>query len=315
MRTATPSYYPQRIRWKAFPLLLIVLSSAGEVTQSSQTKQEKENKFSPTPRKDGESIIDYAERVAEEHQAQRTRKEEEAKDDTNPTEAQKPTEENAAPANTQTEETNNSRGDSQSKEQPTEVPTGVRSSNENGTLPQSTPTEVDEPQPIGNSVFGKVYNQFKGKVKEAVNFLMRHKSGKLLGVFHRNDIGEISLVWGDEKGGLAHIISKHIVEQNDFNNIDEVINTMLQVINNGTITRENKDKVVIDYNDYRVAIRKQTRDNNGNVVEQGNWGLMVKCTPEREQKCSLFHLMVKCTPIIVELPIVYRGCKPLICFQ
>ncbi|WP_449304352.1 LPD3 domain-containing protein [Prevotella pallens] len=147
----------------------------------------------------------------------------------------------------------------------------MRSSNENGTLPQSTPTEVDEPQPIGNSVFGKVYNQFKGKVKEAVNFLMRHKSGKLLGVFHRNDIGEISLVWGDEKGGLAHIISKHIVEQNDFNNIDEVINTMQQVINNGTITRENKDKVVIDYNDYRVAIRKQTRDNNGNVVEQGNW--------------------------------------------
>ena len=172
----------------------------------------------------------------------------------------------------QTEETNNSRGDSQSEEQPTEVPTGVRSSNENGTLPQSAPTKVDkEPQPIGNSFFGKVYNQFKGKAKEAVNFLIRHKSGKLLGVFHRNDIGEISLVWGDEKGGLAHIISKHIVEQNDFNNIDEVINTMQQVINNGTITRENKDKVVIDYNDYRVAIRKQTRDNNGNVVEQGNW--------------------------------------------
>ena len=245
--------------------------SIGKVTQSSQTKETKEDKLSPTPRKDGESITDYAERVAEEHQAQRTRKEEEAKVDTNPTEAQKPTEENAAPANTQTEETNNSRGDSQSKEQPTEVPTGVRSSNENGTLPQSTPTEVDEPQPSGNSFFGKVYNQFKGKAKEAVNFLMRHKSGKLLGVFHRNDIGEISLVWGDEKGGLAHIISKHIVEQNDFNNIDEVINTMQQVINNGTITRENKDKVVIDYNDYRVAIRKQTRDNNGNVVEQGNW--------------------------------------------
>ena len=144
MRTAPPSYYPQRIRWKAFPLLLIVLFSAGEVTQSSQTKETKEDKLSPTPRKDGESITDYAERVAEEHQAQRTRKEEEAKVDTNPTEAEKPTEENAAPANTQTEKTNNSRGDSQSKEQPTEVPTGVRSSNENGTLPQSTPTEVDK---------------------------------------------------------------------------------------------------------------------------------------------------------------------------
>ena len=42
---------------------------------------------------------------------------------------------------------------------------------------------------------------------------------------------------------------------------------------------------------------------------------MVKCTPEKGQKCSLFHLMVKCTPIIVELSSVYRGCKPLICFQ
>lgn len=205
--------------------------------------------------------------AAEHSQTNNTENNEQQRNDTT---AEEPT---TTPGDTvlQTEETNNSRGDSQSKEQPTEVPTGVRSSNENGTLPQSTPTEVDELQSIGNSFFGKVYNQFKGKAKEAVNFLMRHKSGKLLGVFHRNDIGEISLVWGDEKGGLAHIISKHIVEQNDFNNIDEVINTMQQVINNGTITRENKDKVVIDYNDYRVAIRKQTRDNNGNVVEQGNW--------------------------------------------
>lgn len=65
------------------------VSSADKDTQSSKTKQEKENKFSPTPRKDGESITDYAERVAEEYQAQRTRKAEEAKVDTNPTDAQK----------------------------------------------------------------------------------------------------------------------------------------------------------------------------------------------------------------------------------
>lgn len=65
------------------------VSSTDKVTQSSQTKETKEDKFSPTPRKDGESITDYAERVAEEHQAQRTRKEEEAKVDTNPTDAQK----------------------------------------------------------------------------------------------------------------------------------------------------------------------------------------------------------------------------------
>lgn len=65
------------------------VSSIGKDTQSSQTKQEKENKFSPTPRKDGESITDYAQRVAAEHQSYQERKTEEAKVDTNPTDAQK----------------------------------------------------------------------------------------------------------------------------------------------------------------------------------------------------------------------------------
>lgn len=61
----------------------------GKVTQSSQTKETKEDKFSPTPRKDGESITDYAQRVAAEYQSYQERKEEEAKVDTNPTDAQK----------------------------------------------------------------------------------------------------------------------------------------------------------------------------------------------------------------------------------
>ncbi|WP_311156319.1 LPD38 domain-containing protein [Prevotella nigrescens] len=63
--------------------------SDSKVTQSSETKQEKENKFSPTPRKEGESILDFAERVAAEHQSYQERKTEEAKVDTNPTDAQK----------------------------------------------------------------------------------------------------------------------------------------------------------------------------------------------------------------------------------
>ena len=58
-------------------------------TQSSQTKQEKEDKFVAAPRKEGESITDYAQRVAAEYQSYQERKEEEAKVDTNPTDAQK----------------------------------------------------------------------------------------------------------------------------------------------------------------------------------------------------------------------------------
>ena len=137
--------------------------------------------------------------------------------------------------------------------------------------PISESDEGNEPKPIGTSVFGKVYDQFKGKVKEAIEFLVNHKSGNLLGVFHRNDIGDISLVWGDSKGGLEHIIKRHIEDQNDFRDIEEAAKVIQQTIDNGAITRENKDKIVIDYNDYRVAIQKQTRDTNGNVIENGNW--------------------------------------------
>ena len=52
----------------------------------------------------------------------------------------------------------------------------------------------EEPKPVGSGVFGNIYNQFKGKVKEAFDFLMKHKGGDLLGVFHRKDVGDIDLV-------------------------------------------------------------------------------------------------------------------------
>ena len=52
----------------------------------------------------------------------------------------------------------------------------------------------EEPKPVGSGVFGNIYNQFKGKVKEAFDFLMKHKGCDLLGVFHRKDVGDIDLV-------------------------------------------------------------------------------------------------------------------------
>ena len=103
----------------------------------------------------------------------------------------------------------------------------------------------EEPKPVGSGVFGNIYNQFKGKVKEAFDFLMKHKGGDLLGVFHRKDVGDIDLVWGDHGGGLAHIIRRHIIEQNDFKNVDEIQKVIEDVIRNGLIVRENKDKINI----------------------------------------------------------------------
>lgn len=143
----------------------------------------------------------------------------------------------------------------------------------------------EEPKPVGSGVFGNIYNQFKGKVKEAFDFLMKHKGGDLLGMFHRKDVGDIDLVWGDHGGGLAHIIRRHIIEQNDFKNVDEIQKVIEDVIRNGLIVRKNKDKINIEYNGYRVSIKKTIRDSKGNVVENKNWIVTVfdKSKPKHEK--------------------------------
>ena len=144
----------------------------------------------------------------------------------------------------------------------------------------------EEPKPVGSGVFGNIYNQFNGKVKEAFDFLMKHKGGDLLGVFHRKDVGDIDLVWGNHGGGLAHIIRRHIIEQNDFKNVDEIQKVIEDVIRNGLIVRENKDKINIEYNGYRVSIKKTIRDSKGNVVENKNWIVTAfdKSKPKHEKR-------------------------------
>ena len=125
-------------------------------------------------------------------------------------------------------------------------------------------------QPIGKGVFGNIYDQFKGKVKEAFDFLTKHKSGDLLGVFHRDGFGDIDLVWGDNGGGLAHIVQRHVEEQNDFNSVEEVRDVIDDVIKNGSINeRKSKwDKVVFEKDGYSVVVSRNLRDKDGNIIEQ-----------------------------------------------
>lgn len=139
---------------------------------------------------------------------------------------------------------------------------------EDGVAQESTSGEI---KPVGVGHFGNIYDQFKGKVKEAFDFLVKHKEGDLLGVFYRDGIGDIDLVWGNDNGGLRHIIKRHIEEQNDFNDVFEMQSAINDVISNGDIVRENKDKVTLQTDRYKVSINKQYRDEKGNVIERKNW--------------------------------------------
>ena len=92
----------------------------------------------------------------------------------------------------------------------------------------------------------------------------------MIGVFHREDLGDIDLVWGsDEKEqGLDHIIQKHINKLHDFSSIDEAATIIESVIKNGDIIKTKWDKVTIAKDGFKVVVRKNVRDDKGNLIEE-----------------------------------------------
>lgn len=133
--------------------------------------------------------------------------------------------------------------------------------------------DIIYPRPIGVGYFGNVYDQFRGKVKEAFDFLIAHQTGDLIGVFHDEEIGDIDLVWGsaDDKKGLDHIIFKHVGEGKDFSSIEEVRSVIETVIKNGKKIKVRWDKVTFEFDGYRVIVSKNVRDEKGNIIENRNW--------------------------------------------
>ncbi len=129
----------------------------------------------------------------------------------------------------------------------------------------------EEIKPIGQGENGNIYDQFRGKPKEAVDFLVKNRSGDLLGVFHRDDIGDIDLIWGNEDGGLFHIINKHVgVNENgtirDFATIDDMVDSLTNIIENGETREENDEKKVLELNGVRVVISKDYKRKSKNWV-------------------------------------------------
>ena len=112
--------------------------------------------------------------------------------------------------------------------------------------PVSGSDEGNEPKPIGTSVFSKVYDQFKGKVKEAIEFLSKLKNGVTNSVLHHKDIGDIDLAWGDSKQGLAHIMEKH----------PNVTNDLQTLLDDMHIVQHSDNRIVLESDTHKAVISK-----------------------------------------------------------
>ena len=106
--------------------------------------------------------------------------------------------------------------------------------------------ENEEIKPIGKGVFGNIYDQFKGKAKSAINFLRKIKSGEAVGALHHNEVGDISLVWGNDKAGLKKILRKH----------PEVVGNLQEILNDMHIAVSSENRIVLESNTHKAVVSK-----------------------------------------------------------
>ncbi|GAA8647007.1 hypothetical protein KYTH83_10190 [Helicobacter pylori] len=120
--------------------------------------------------------------------------------------------------------------------------------------------------------FGKNYPEFALKPKEALEKLLQEKNGQVAGAAFRDDLGGIDFVWGkDGKDGygLAHILEKREKQYTRLGlnaeqikeRTDELLKSIPEVIENGTLFKDDLGRVSVELNNIRVGI-KNTWDNN-----------------------------------------------------
>ncbi|GAA8946625.1 hypothetical protein HpSLK40_10990 [Helicobacter pylori] len=120
--------------------------------------------------------------------------------------------------------------------------------------------------------FGKNYAEFVLKPKEALEKLLQEKDGQVAGAAFRDDLGGIDFVWGkDGKDGygLAHILEKREKQYTRLGldaaqikeRTDELLKSIPEVIENGTLFKDDLGCVSVELNNIRVGL-KNTWDNN-----------------------------------------------------
>ena len=107
--------------------------------------------------------------------------------------------------------------------------------------------------------FGTNYPEFALKPKEALEKLLQEKNGQVAGAAFRDDLGGIDFVWGkDGKDGygLAHILEKREKQYTRLGlnaeqikeRTDELLKSIPEVIENGTLFKDDLGRVSVELN-------------------------------------------------------------------
>ncbi|WP_166739660.1 hypothetical protein [Campylobacter sp. US33a] len=111
--------------------------------------------------------------------------------------------------------------------------------------------------------FGTNYAEYYHDGTRAIKKLMLEKQGQVAGAFHRKDLGDIDLVWGDGNFGLSHIINKRSKQWNNEKAI-KFISHLDENINNGKLVEVEKGRMAIKTQLTTIIIDK--KGNNKFVI-------------------------------------------------
>ncbi|GAA8567844.1 DUF3519 domain-containing protein [Helicobacter pylori] len=145
-----------------------------------------------------------------------------------------------------------------------EITQGVKSAKENITKQEKALQDAITPL----KEFGKNYPEFALKPKEALKKLLQEKNGQVAGAAFRDDLVGIDFVWGkDGKDGygLAHILEKREKQYTRLGlnaeqikeRTDELLKSIPEVIEKGTLFKDDLGRVSVELNDVKVGLTNQ----------------------------------------------------------
>ena len=113
-----------------------------------------------------------------------------------------------------------------------------------------------KPQPKSKEeFFGVEYTGVKGRA--AIDKILKEKQGHVKAAFHRKEIGDIDLAWGDENGGLMHVIKRRDeMLSSGKGTISglEIVKKIPDIIENGKISSDTFGRISIIQGRYKVGI-------------------------------------------------------------
>jgi hypothetical protein len=95
--------------------------------------------------------------------------------------------------------------------------------------------------------FGPIFTEFSGKPKEAIEHLLKVQNGEVPAAIHHKDIGDIDIVWGNEKVGLKHIYDRRLEQWKDKDKVIRFIKHLPEIISEGIVdaTRSTATKKIL----------------------------------------------------------------------